>query len=132
MAANNNAARPPKINPLTTTETFTSFTNWQQTLIYTLGLDNRFNAYVNEGAQWEDGEADNHGFTDDVIRMVNDGNHGQVPDPNQRPQTAVDKVRILHLMLGQIANYCNVIARHQIMYESTSLDSNNIHTRQPC
>ena len=123
MAANNNAARPPKINPLTTTETFTSFTNWQQTLIYTLGLDNRFNASVNEGAQWEDGEADNHGFTDDVIRMVNDGNHGQVPDPNQRPQTAVDKVRILHLMLGQIANYCNTIARHQIMYESTSLDS---------
>ena len=36
---------------------------------------------------------------------------------------AADKVRILHLMLGQIANYCNVIARHQIIYESTSLDS---------
>ena len=26
-------------------------------------------------------------------------------------------------MLGQVANYCNIIARHQIMYESTSLDS---------
>jgi hypothetical protein len=47
--ANNNAARPPKINPLTTEETFTSFTNWQQTLIYTLGLDNRFTRYVNDG-----------------------------------------------------------------------------------
>jgi hypothetical protein len=120
---NNNAARPPKINPLTTTETFTTFTNWQQMLIYTLGLDNRFNAYVNEGAVWEDGDADNHGFVDDAVHLLQDDQGNRFPDPNQHPQSAVDKVRTLHLMLGQVANYCNVIARHQIMYESTSLDS---------
>ena len=88
----NNAARPPKINPLTTTETFTTFTNWQQTLIYTLGLDNRFGPYVNEGAVWEDGDAENHGFIDDVVLMINNENGQQIPDPNQHPQTAADKV----------------------------------------
>ena len=122
--ANNNAARPPKINPLTTEETFTSFTNWQQTLIYTLGLDNRFTRYVNDGEGWEDGESVNHGFVDDVaVQIANPEGGGLIDDPAQVIQTATDKVRILHLMLGQIANYCNVIARHQIIYESTSLDS---------
>ena len=119
-----NAARPPKINPLTTEETFTSFTNWQQTLIYTLGLDYRFSRYVDDGEEWEDGDSENHGFVDDVANQVpNPEGMGHIDDPDQVVQTAVDKVRILHLMLGQIANYCNVIARHQIMYESTSLDS---------
>ena len=53
--ANNNASRSPKINPLTTEETFISFTDWQQTLIYNLSLDNRFTRYVNDGEGWEDG-----------------------------------------------------------------------------
>jgi len=120
----NNAARPPKINPLTTEETFTSFTNWQQTLLYTLGLDNRFSSYINDGIEWEDGDSINHGFVDDVARQIPNPNGGpHIADPDQVIRTAADKVRILHLMLGQIANYCNVIARHQIMYESTSLDS---------
>jgi len=118
-----NAARPPKINPLTTSETFTTFTNWQQALIYTLGLDARFTALMMEDAIWEDGEAVNHGFVDDIQFMVANGDGEQVPDPNQVVRTAAEKVRTLHLMLGQIANYCNVIARHQIIYESTSLDS---------
>ena len=65
-----NAARPPKINPLTTEETFTSFTNWQQTLIYTLGLDYRFSRYVDDGEEWEDGDSENHGFVDDVVNQV--------------------------------------------------------------
>ena len=120
----NNAARPPKINPLTTSETFTTFTNWQQTLIYTLGLDNRFTPLMRDDAVWEDGDSVDHGFVADVQLMVANADGGpDIPDPNQVVRTAADKVRTLHLMLGQIANYCNVIARHQIIYESTSLDS---------
>ena len=65
----------------------------------------------------------NHGFVDDVaIQIPNPEGGGLIDDPAQIIQTAADKVRILHLMLGQIANYCNVIARHQIIYECTSLD----------
>ena len=100
-----NATRPPKIVSLTTSETFTSFTNWQQTLLYTLGLDNRFAPYINDGLGWEDGESDNHGFVDDIVEMVVDENEQQVPNPDQHAQSAMEKVRILHLMLGQIANY---------------------------
>ena len=81
-----------------------------------LGLDNRFTRFLEDDFEWEDGDSDDHGFADDAFEEED------VQDDNA-PQTAAQKVRTLHLMLGQIANYCNVIARHQILYESTSLNS---------
>ena len=134
-----NAAVSRKLWALTTTETFTSYMNWQENLIYVLGLDNRFTEFMEDGFEWEDGESDNHGFEDDEEEEeaadanaqeggnnaghANAANNAQHPRNAPRPRTAAQKVRALHLMLGQIANYCNVIARHQILYESTSLDS---------
>lgn len=116
MAANNAAvtAVSRKLWPLTTSETFTSYMNWQENLVYVLTLDARFTSFMEDGedSEWEDGDADNHGFVDGI----------QVEN-QPAPQTAVQKVRKLHLMLGQIANYCNVISRHQILHESTSLNS---------
>ena len=126
-----NPAVSRKLWALTTTETFTSYMNWQENLIYVLGLDNRFTRMIADDFEWEDGDADDHGFIDDVVPVPAEGvaaqnnapNNAQNKAPNNAIQTAAQKVRALHLMLGQIANYCNVISRHQILYESTSLNS---------
>jgi len=121
-----------KLWPLSTTETFTSYMNWQENLVYVLGLDNRFNALLADDAEWEDGDSEDHGFEDDEIEEDDNAdaadnnaqNNAQNNDNRAPPpRTAAAKVRVLHLMLGQIANYCNVISRHQILYESTSLNS---------
>ena len=130
-----------KLWALTTTETFTSYMNWQENLVYVLGLDNRFTEFMEDGFEWEDGDADDHGFESDEeeeeapnanadahggghqAAHANAANNAQHPRNAPRFRTAAQKARALHLMLGQIANYCNVIARHQIMQESTSLDS---------
>ena len=122
-------ARAPKIWSLTTSETFTTFTNWKENLTYALSLDNRFAPLMEDGAIWEDGDAVDHGFIDDpvVVAVAADGdgaaNNAGAANNVPRPQTAAQKVKLLHLMLGQVANYCNVIARHQILYESVSLES---------
>jgi hypothetical protein len=106
--------------------------NWQENLVYVLGLDNRFNALLADDAEWEDGDSEDHGFEDDEIEEDDNAdaadNNAQNNAQNNAnrappPRTAAAKVRVLHLMLGQIANYCNVISRHQILYESTSLNS---------
>jgi hypothetical protein len=135
-----NAGVSRKLWALTTTETFTSYMNWQENLVYVLGLDNRFAEFMEDGYEWEDGEADDHGFESDEEAeadpnaQAHEGGDNadqaniaadNVHQPRNAPRrrTAAQKVRALHLMLGQIANYCNVIARHQILYESTSMDS---------
>ena len=118
-----NAAVSRKLWALTTTETFTSYMNWQENLIYVLGLDNRFTHFLAEDFEWEDGDAEDHGFIDDPIPQEAEGENARNNAPANAPQTAAQKVRTLHLMLGQIANYCNVISRHQILYESISLNS---------
>ena len=123
-----NPAVSRKLWALTTTETFTSYMNWQENLIYVLGLDNRFTQLVADDFEWEDGDAENHGFIDDVApapaadggnapnnAQNNAPNNARNNAPQNAPQTAAQKVRTLHLMLGQIANYCNVISRHQIL-----------------
>ena len=84
--------RAPKIWSLTTSETFTTFTNWKENLTYSLGLDARFAPLMQDDATWEDGDAVDHGFVDDPVIADED-------DVN--PQTAAQKVRLLHLMLGQ-------------------------------
>ena len=60
-------ALAPKIWSLTTSETFTTFTNWKENLTYSLSLDNRFAPLMEDGATWEDGDAVDHGFIDDPV-----------------------------------------------------------------
>ena len=104
--------RAPKQWSLTTNETNeTTFTNWKENMLYVLNLDANFAEFLKPTAVWAD---------DDV------GNRGLIADtagPVESRRTGVEKVQQLNLMLGQIANYCNVIARHQIVNESSSLDS---------
>ena len=107
------AQRAPKQWCLTKVETVNSFENWKQNLIYTLNLDNNFSAFLVEGVTWgkHTSNAPLRGFTNDA---------DTVPEANRL--TAQIKVNRLNLMLGQIANYCPVIARNRIVKSSTSLN----------
>jgi len=105
------SARAPKQWSLTTSESLTSFTNWRENLIYTLSLDTNFAPFLAENFTWADADTEHRGLADDPNTV-----------PEDRRKTKGEKARLLNLMLGQIANYCTVIARHQIVNESTCLD----------
>ena len=106
--------RAPKQWCLSTSETINSFENWKQNLIYTLTLDKNFSDFVAPDAKW------NKYAKDDLNRGLA-ADDAQVPEANRR--TADQKASMLNLMLGQIANFCPIIARNQIVRKSTSLDS---------
>ena len=103
--------RAPKQWCLTKTETITSFESWRQNLVYALSLDTQFAPFLVDGATWLKKTKANllRGFTDD----------GSSANPRR---TAQQKVNMLELMLGQIANYCPVISRNTIVKNSTSVD----------
>ena len=107
------ANRAPKQWCLTKTETVNSFENWKQNLLYTLSLDPNFTPYLAEGLQWG-----NKTKTAPLRGMTNDGEDIAAA---QR-KTAQQKCATLDLMLGQIANYCPVIARNTIIKNSKSLN----------
>ena len=106
--------RAPKQWCLTKNESVNSFENWKQNLTYTLSLDTNFAPFLILGASWNKLSRDLplRGFTDDA---------NDVPVGDRR--TAQQKCNMLHLMLGQIANYCPVISRNSIVKTSTSIES---------
>ena len=99
---------------LTKTETVTCFENWRHKLLYTLSLDAQFAPYLLDGATWskKTKKSPLRGFTDDG---------SSVPEASRR--TAQQKVSMLEVILGQIANYCPVISRNTIVKNSTSMGS---------
>lgn len=101
--------RAPKQWCLTKKETVNTFENWKQNLIYSLRMDNSFKGFLTEGTTWGKKSRQNphRGFHDDEPDAI--GSH-----------TAEEKVCILEMMLGQIANYCPVISRSSIL-NATSL-----------
>ena len=82
--------------------------------MYTLSLDTQFAHFLLDGATWlkKIKNSPLRGFTDDGS-SVSEGSH----------RTAQQKVSILELMLGLIANYCPVISRNTIVKNSTSMGS---------
>ena len=104
--------RAPKQWCLTTTETITSYECWRQNLLYTLSLDKNFAPFLEDGYKWQKKTSSNtyRGFTDDDT---------SIPESSRR--TRIQKTTQLELMLGQIANFCPVIARNQLTKNSTSL-----------
>ena len=106
--------RAPKQWCLTKVETINSFESWRQNLTYTLSLDKNFAPFLVEGATWlkKTRQAPFRGFVNDTE---------DVPEASRK--TRQQKVTLLELMLGQIANYCPVIARNTIIKNSTSVDS---------
>ncbi len=108
-----NTHRSPKQWCLTKVETVNSFENWRQNLVYTLSLDTEFVPFLVDGACWEKKTRASpfRGFTDDDNDV-----------PAARRRTRQQKVSMLELMLGQIANYCPVISRNTIVKNSTCID----------
>ena len=92
--------RAPKQWCLSKSETINSFDNWRQNLLYTLSLERNFAPFLAEG-------------------FANDGE--DVAEAKRL--TAQQKVNFLELMLGQIANYCPIIARNTLVKNSTSIQS---------
>ena len=107
--------RGPKQWCLPKKETVTSFENWRQNLVYTLFFAAQFAPFLLEGATWvkKTQHSPLRGFTDD-------GSSGTWSKP---PYCAQQKVSMLELMLGQIANYCPVISRNIIAKNSTWMGS---------
>lgn len=102
--------RAPKQWCLTKTETVNSFENWRQNLLYSLSLDQNFAPFLTETARWEK-------------KTRNVPLRGMVSDNEDTPgaRTAQQKVTMLELMLGQIANFCPVISRSTVVKNSTSV-----------
>ena len=107
------SARAPKQWSLSKRETLNSYESWRQNLLYTLSLDASFAPFLATGFTWFKYAKDspNRGFTADAD-----------PVPEAARKTAAQKAALLELLLGQIANYCPVIARNVIVKKSTSLD----------
>ena len=107
------AFRAPKQWQLTKEETITTFENWRQNLMYILSLDNSFKDFLTDGFSW-------------IKKSTANPTRGLANDPETVPEasrkTAVQKVIQLELMLGQIANYCPVIARNSITKTATSVN----------
>ena len=104
--------RAPKQWCLSKHEDINSFDRWRQNLLYTLTLDEKFSAFLTEDATWEKKSKNNQtrGLTNDPTTV-----------PTEKRRTAQQKAIALEMMLGQIANFCPVIARNTIIRTSTSL-----------
>ena len=102
------SARAPKQWPLQEGSSLNEFEIWKQNLLYQISMDHRFTRYLE--ATWLPKSAANptHGFTDDE--------QDHIPW-----QSAAQKNKDLELMLGQIANYCTIIARDDFLKRATSL-----------
>ena len=90
------ATRAPKQWYLSKTENVNSFENWKQNLIHTLSLHSGFPQFLVDGVRW--------GFQDDSEEI-----------PEDHCRTGQQKINMLELMLGQIANYCPLIFRITIV-----------------
>ena len=106
--------RAPEQWVLTKNETVTSFESWHQNLQYTLALESNFAPFLVERATWKEKNRTNplRGFTDDGDTV-----------PKAQRKTAQQKVALLDLMLGQIADFCPVISCNSIIKSSTSTDN---------
>ena len=115
-----NSHRAPKQWSLTKSETISSFEAWRQNLHYTLSLDPNFAPFLAPECSWlkSSKTAPKRGLTDDPST---DSDGADIPAGQRR--TAAQKAAHLELMLGQIANFCPIIARNTIVKNSVSIDS---------
>ena len=90
----------PKQRCLTKIETVNTFENWRQNLVYTLSLNKNFAPFLISGAWWEKKTKATpfRGFAEDD-ESIQSVSH----------LSSEQKVNMLELMLGQIANYCLIV-----------------------
>lgn len=97
---------------LTKHETVISFERWKENLTNTLSMDWNFAPFLDKSVTWLRRTKGQplRGIVSDVA-----------PIPENQRKTAEQKVIVLELMLGQIANYCPIISRGTIVKYSTSI-----------
>ena len=105
---------------LTKSETISSFEVWRQNLYYTFSLDPNFAPFLAPECSWLKfcKTAPKRDLTDDPST---DNAGADIPTGQRR--TAAQKAAHLELMLGQIANFCPIIARNTIVKNYVSIDS---------
>ena len=114
--------RAPKQWCLGKVETVNSFESRKENVKHTLSLDSNFAPFQLDGVQWgKTSKTDPlRGFTDDCD-----------PIPVAARKTVQQKVNILELMLGQVANNCAIISRNPIVKNSNSItciwQANRLH-----
>ena len=100
------AFKARKLEPLTESETISSFSSWKQNLEFHLASCNDFSEYITPNAEWSPASVINRGLTD-----------GTGVDS----KTAVQKAFILEHMIGLIVSYCPETIRIEIQRKCTSL-----------
>ena len=89
-----------------------SFENWKQNLLYT-SLEGNFAPFLVDGVTW---------LRKTKAQLLQGLQSDGETVPLSRCLTAHQKVNVLELMLGQIANYCHIISRSTLVKNSTSLE----------
>ena len=95
-------------------ENETSFTTWQQSIMFNLVVDNKFSRFTDAAdlGIWGPSTAQHRGYQNDSD-----------PVPENLRMTAAQKAAILKVLLGCISTFAPVISNKFITEQSTSLDS---------
>ena len=102
------SARAPKQWALKEGCSINEFETWRQNLLYVISMDTRFDKFMETAWLAKSAAEPHHGLEDDDEDAIGG-------------QTAAQKNKDLELMLGQIANFCTIIARDDFVKRSTSL-----------
>ena len=101
---------------LTEHESETSFTSWQQSIMFNFVVDSKFSRYTDSTdlGTWEKSTVEHRGFTDDIT----DGEGVLSADIRM---TKVQKCQVLTVLLGSIATFAPVISNKFITEQACSL-----------
>ena len=102
---------------LTEHETESTYTTWQQSIMFQFVIDSKFSRYTDQAdlGKWQDTSIPNRGYT-------NDATTGEGALPTATQMTAVQKAQILQVLLGSIATFAPVISNKFITSQAKCFD----------
>ena len=102
---------------LTEHETESTFTTWQQSIMFQFVIDSKFSRYTDQTdlGKWQDTTVAHRGYT-------NDATTGDSVLPADTRMTALQKAQILQVLLGSIATFAPVISNKFITAQATCFD----------
>ena len=102
---------------LTENETESSFTTWQQGIMFQLVVDSKFSRFTDPDdlGTWKSTSVQNRGYT-------NDATTGEGAVPADIRMTGVQKAKILKVLLGSVATFAPTISNKYITEQSTCFD----------
>ena len=117
MTAEIKSSLVAKQRVLTENENETTFTTWQQSIMFHIAIDSKFNRFTdpNDLGKWQAISVANRGFR-------NDATTGENVLPQDTRMTAVQKATILKVLLGSVASFAPVISNKFITEQAKSLD----------